>query len=205
MRPLHSRRSRTKLADAHAFRKVGHLTGMGKDDYLSDADRIRVIEDVEKQLRETTKRNFPRTNNLEYAILKTHLIIENTLTHYIRCTSFLLAEPEDIRFSFVQKLDIAILHGFGNGCPTSVPSVELLNRLRNQVAHRFTFDRNLVNELIQINSEDLDVKKLTDRQRIRCLKQWCYFLCGGMAGELKAYIQLTSRAQPVAPPTRRGR
>jgi len=96
MRPLHSQRSRTKLADAHEYRKVGHFAGMSKDDYLSDEDRTRVIEEVEEQLLEMTKRHFPRTSNLEYAILKTHLIIENALTQYIRCTSFVLVETKKL-------------------------------------------------------------------------------------------------------------
>jgi hypothetical protein len=191
MRPLHSRRSRTKLADAHKFCKEGSFTSTTEGDFLSDDERVQIVEDAQKQLLETTKRNFPRTNNLEYAVLKTHLIIENALTQYIRCTSYLLVELEDLRFSFHQKLEIAILHGFGNGCPTSVPSIELLNRVRNQVAHRFEFDKKLVDELIQINIEEQDVRNITDRQRISCLRLWCYSVCGRMAGELSAHIQLT--------------
>jgi hypothetical protein len=160
-------------------------------DYLADADRVRIVEEVEEQLLEIVRENFPRTNNLEYAILKTHLIIEYALTQYIRCTSFVLVEPESLRFSSSEKLEIAVLHGFGNGCSTSVPAVELLNRIRNQVAHRFTIDMKLVNELISINSEDFEVRPLTDRQRIAFLRRWCNFICGRMAGELRMGIELT--------------
>ena len=181
------------LADAHVFVKDGHWVAMRQDDYLSDADRIRIVDQVREQLLEITKRHFPRTTNLEYAILKGHLILEHALTQYIRCTSFVLVEPEDLRFSFSEKLEIAILHGFGNGCPTLIPSVELLNRLRNQIAHRFSLDQNLVNQLIQINSDDLNVKRLTDRQRISWLRRWCYFTCGRISGELHAWVTITSR------------
>ena len=108
--------------------------------------------------------------------------------------SHVLVAPDNLRFTFSEKLEIAILHGFGNGEPTSVPSVELLNRIRNQVAHRFSFDLQLVNELIRINSENIDVGRLTDRQRIACLRRWCYFICGKTAGYLQAIIAMTKRA-----------
>ena len=52
--------------------------------------------------------------------------------------------------------------------------------------------KNLVDQLIQINSEDLDVKKFTVRQRIASLRQWCYYTCGTMAGTLRAYTAATS-------------
>lgn len=103
-----------------------------------------------------------------------------------------------MRCSFAEKLEIAILHGFGNGCPTAVPSVELLNRIWNQGAHRFSFDMPLIDELILINSEEIDVRMLTDRQRITGLRWWCYFICGMIAGELRATIEFTRRAKPAA-------
>jgi hypothetical protein len=78
MRPLHSRRSRSKLTDAHQFRERGSF-GSQKEDYLSDADRMSIVDEVVKQLLDVTKRHFPRTANLEYAILKAHLIIENAV------------------------------------------------------------------------------------------------------------------------------
>ncbi len=191
MRPLHTRRRRTTLSDAQQFRRKGVGGGMRAVDYLLDADRVRIVEEVGKRLLEIPRQHFPRTNNLEYAILKTHLIVEYALTQYIRCTSSVSVEPESLRFSFSEKLEIAILHGFGSGCPTSVPSVELLNRIRNQVAHRFSFDMQLVNELIRINSEDIDVRALTDRQRIAYLRRWCHFICGMMAGGLRMAIEMT--------------
>jgi hypothetical protein len=198
MPPLHSRRPRTRFSEAQQFRSNGVGGGMRTVDYLADADRVRIVEEVEEQFLEIARQHFPRTNHLEYAILKTHLIIENALTQYIRCTSSVLVEPESLRFSFTEKLEIAILHGFGNGCPTSVPSVELLNRIRNQVAHRFSFDMQLINELILINGEEIDVRTLTDRQRITCLRRWCYFICGMIVGELRATIELTKRVKPAA-------
>ena len=163
--------------------------GMRATDYLSEEHRSQIAGEVGETLLGVTRQHFPRTSNLEYAILKTHLIIEYALTQFIRCTSFALVEPETLRFTFAQKIEIAILHGFGNGCPITVPSVELLNRIRNQVAHRFTFASQLIDDLIRINSENLDPIQLTDRQKVACLRKWCYFICGEMAGYLQAMIE----------------
>ena len=62
-RPISSRRPRTKLADAHEYHKVGHFTCVSKDDCISHANLIQIIEEVKEQLLKTTKRNFPRTSN----------------------------------------------------------------------------------------------------------------------------------------------
>jgi hypothetical protein len=194
MRPLHSKQPRTKLADAHKFRKDGHYSSGGEGGYLTDEERHQIVDDVHDLLRDITKKHFPKTGKLEYAVLKAHLIIENVLAQYIRCTSFVLVEPEELNFTFRQKLEIAVLHGFGNGCPITVPSVELLNKVRNQIAHTFTFDKNLVDEMIRVNADDeVDCKKLTDRERVSFLRRWCYYVCGRMSGELGAYVKLTSK------------
>lgn len=197
MRPLHSRKARTSIADARQYLRDGHGWGMRAIDYLTDAERFRIAQEVNEQLSEVTRNQFPRTGNLEYAVLKAHLIVEFALTQLIRCSSYALVEPEAVRFTFAQKLEIAVLFGFGNGCPTTVPSIELLNRLRNQIAHRFAFDRALLTELIRLNSEDFDPTKLTDRQLITCLRQFCSFTCGLIAGHIRVAIELSRKAQPA--------
>jgi hypothetical protein len=83
----------------------------------------------------------------------------------------------------------------GSCCLSAVPSLELLDRIRNQAAHHFDIDYALVNELIWVNTEGLDVSALTDRQRISCIRQFCYAVCGQTAGFLKATILLTSRGE----------
>ena len=145
------------------------------------------------------KREFPRTQNLEYAILKSHLIIEYALTQYIRCFSAVVVSTESIRFTFAQRLEIAYLLGFGNNDPISLPTVERLNKVRNQVAHTFNLDRVALDEMLLINSEDYDAFKVkNDRERISRLRSICAFICGRVAGEsLAAHVvatHLTDRA-----------
>lgn len=178
-----------------SFIQNGIGGGMRAEDYLSDAERSEIVEEVANQLLEIPRKHFPRTSNLEYAILKAHLIVEFAITQFIRCSSYILVTPKSLRLTFAQKLEIAVLFGFGVGCPTTVPSLELLNRIRNQAAHHFDIDYSLVNELIRINTKGLDVSALTDRQRISYIRKFCYAVCGQTAGVLKMIIVVTSRGE----------
>ncbi|MCA9200591.1 MAG: hypothetical protein KDA87_23790, partial [Planctomycetales bacterium] len=176
---LHSKKKRATRADAHRARETGILGGMSDADYLSDAERDNIADDAATRLEDVTTSHFPRTQNLEYAILKAHLIVEYAITEFIRCTSRVLVETKDIRFSFSQKIEIAVLNVFGAGCSATIPSVEMLNQIRNQirnqVAHRCTYERSLLNQLIQIPFEDADPRTLSDRQCITCLRNYCEF------------------------------
>lgn len=199
MRPLHSRKQRATISDSHRYLSQGIWTSMSEEDYLSEKDRAQIVDEAGEHLCGVVKKYFPRTANLEYAILKTHLIVEGVLTQFIRCSSFLLVDPETIRLSFLNKLEVAVLLGFGHGCPTAVPSTEILNRIRNQVAHRFSFDRQLVDELIKINNDDVDVTNLSDRQRITRLRIFCAKMCGQVAGWLKVMVHVTARETTPLP------
>lgn len=202
MRALHTKKKRTTLADAQQFAAGSILFGVDAGDYLSDAERQQIIDDVSAQLMDVTRVHFPRTTNIDYAILKAHLIIEYALTQMIRCSSVVLVQPEALKFSFSEKLEIAVLLGLGNGCPTTVPSIELLNRIRNQVAHRFSFERALLHDLARINSDSVDIASLSDRQVVSCLRHFCAWICGLIAGGLKVNITMStwpnSAIQPSA-------
>jgi hypothetical protein len=198
MRPLHTKRTRSKLADAHAFRKNGIYCGAGSDDYLDDAERTRIVDEAEELLLELATKRFPKTRNVEYALLKAHLIVESALTQFIRCTSFVLVDAAAISFTFAQKLEIAVLHGFGLGDPVILPAVELLNRIRNQISHRFDLDRALVHELIRISFHDIDdASALTDRQLVSSLKNLCAYIGGCTCGHMRAWIVMTEKSNPV--------
>jgi hypothetical protein len=165
-------KKRATRKDAHQTLAAGIGGGMAASDYLSDEDRRAIAMEAASRLEAVVRDHLPRTQNLEYAILKTHLIVEYAINEYIRCLSRVLVDSKDLRFTFFPKLEIAVLNGFVMGCTTTVPSIELLNQIRNQVAHRFSFDMSLLNELILINSDDSepDPTTWTDRQRIARLK-----------------------------------
>jgi hypothetical protein len=66
-----------------------------------------------------------------------------------------------------------------------LPTVECLNKIRNQVAHTFELDRSPLDEIIQINSEAYkDLKPKDDRERIKYLRWICASICGRESGEM---------------------
>ncbi|HUD29504.1 MAG TPA: hypothetical protein VMQ93_11580 [Novosphingobium sp.] len=183
------RRSRPTFGSAHEFHRVGHWE-TGPEHWLSDEERERFGDEVSVRLERLIKEQFPRTTNLEYAVLKSHLIVEYAITEYIRGHSAVFVEQDNLkRFTFLQKLEIAYLQGFGANDPVILPSVERLNKIRNQVAHSFVLDRTLVDEMLRVNSKDYDDFVIeNDRQRIKRLRWLCIYICGRMAGELAAHI-----------------
>lgn len=194
MREYQIRRERPTLKTAHEFFKEGWFHFDPKRHALSGEEREAEIRKVRHKLHEIVKR-FPRTQNLEYAILKSHLIVEHALVQYIRSFTTIAVSIKDIRFTFSQKLEIAYLLGFGADDPILLPTVEALNKVRNQVAHTFTLDRAAVDELLQINHEDYRAfKPKNDRERIQALRWLCSFICGRVSGEiLGAYFVLARR------------
>jgi hypothetical protein len=167
--------------------------GVGSDQFMSDADRVAEMERVVAQLHHVIKQ-FPRTRVLEFAILKSHLITESALTHFIRLTSRVLVSAEEIKLSYAQKLQIAQLHGFAYGSATVIPSLEILNGLRNHVVHKFEFDMRLVDLFVKINSDAYDESlDATNIGRIRCLRQFSKFLAASTAGTLESLVYMTAK------------
>jgi hypothetical protein len=193
MRPLHTNRKRTTLNEAQEYIKKGIGGGANTSDYLSDDQRNKIVTKVTEELSVLVPRHFPRTTKLDYAILKGHLIIEHALTQFIRCISPVLVEIESIKFSFSQKLEIAILFGFGNGCPTLVPTIELFNKIRNHVVHKFEFNKAFVDEIIRLNCDEECLNQLNDRKRISCLRVICAGICGRVTGSIGARVELTNK------------
>lgn len=181
------RRPRSTMQTAHNYHRHGTFY-TGPEHRMSDDERTSHWDAESDELFAWAKANFPRGKNLEYALLKGHLIIERSLGFYIRTHSSVLVNDVDLRFSFRQKLDIAYLMGFGVNDPTVFPTIERWNSVRNKVAHNFEFDRQLVDEMIRINSEDYNGFEITtDQQRVSRLRSICYFMCGRAAGESAAH------------------
>lgn len=106
-------RKRSTLQDAHTFQVQGSYSFGSPGDYVSGEERRAELSRVNDELITLLKKQFPRTAKIEYAILKSHLIIEYLLTEYIRFHAHVFVEKEQIRSSFSQKFEIACLMGFG--------------------------------------------------------------------------------------------
>lgn len=71
-------------------------------------------------------------------VIRGHLFVESALISLIE-TKFLFPDRVDLaRFSFQQKLDLALAHGFM--WPEDEPSYRKLNALRNKIAHKLDYE-----------------------------------------------------------------
>jgi hypothetical protein len=184
MKKQQIKRSRPNLQTAHDFHREGSYSIDPVKHYTSDDERSAEIERIAGDLREIGKK-FPRTQNVEYALLKAHLIIEYAIVQYIRGYASVAVSDKDIRFSFSQKLEVAYLLGFGANDPIILPTVEGINRLRNQIAHTFKLDRVRLDEVLRINSEDYDHFSIkNDRERVTHLRWIVRYCCGSIAGQM---------------------
>lgn len=175
------------METAHAYFKKGSFY-TGPEHIVPDDERTEYWEREADKLFSWAKAVFPRGSNLEYALLKGHLILERALGFWIRSHSSVLIEEHELKFTFRQKLDIAYLMGFGVNDATVMPTIERWNSLRNAVAHSFDLDRKHLDEMIRIISDDYDLFAIeTDRQRVSYLRRLCYYVCGRIAGESSAH------------------
>jgi len=181
-----SRRKRPNIQEAEQWLKGGIGGGMRAENYISAAERKKRLTRLTDEIKEKLKEHLPRSRNLELVILKCHLLIEFMFEQYID----LIAPTEGVikseRFTFKQKEALVYMLGFPSD-PVFFPTIDLLNSIRNSVAHTLTIDRKKVDQLIRINSEDPeDVKGLTDNQRSTALKQITKFMCAQMLGVIEA-------------------
>jgi hypothetical protein len=182
--PFRVRTARPRVEDA---RKASGLI-FSADDIITDIERRDLLEKISQAIEDTVKANFPETDNLEYAILKAHLLIEYIVEKYIESMSFYRVEVADLRFQFAQKVEMAAMLGFGALSNKTLPTIDLLNKSRNQVAHRFTVDRKHLDEAYRWWADDSDeVDAATDVDRIGFLKWFCEILAGETSGTLWAH------------------
>jgi hypothetical protein len=89
----------------------------------------------------------------------------------------------ELKLTFEEKTNVAYMLGLGIKDPLLLPSIELLNRIRNDIAHRLTVDEKKLDELIRINSDQYHEKHtFTLRERLRGLKSITWCTCGMIIG-----------------------
>lgn len=166
--------------------KHGIGGGMRAEDYVSVAERKVRLAQLAAELKGKIRDHLPRSRNLELVILKSHLVLEYMFNQYIDLTAPTEGAMESERFTFKQKEAIVHMLGFPSD-PCFFPSVDLLNTVRNSVAHTLAIDRQKIDHLIRINSEDPnEVDGLTDIQRASALKRIVKFMCWQMLGVIEA-------------------
>jgi len=180
------RRKRPNLAEAEEWLRRGYGAVMTASDYVSVEERKQRLEKLDTDVPTMLRTELARVRSLDLVILKCHLLLEFMLNQFIDLTAPTEGALEDARLTFKQKQ--AVVHMLGlPAIPLFLPSLDLLNTIRNQVAHTLAPDRGLTDKLIGMNSEDPDeIQNLTDAKRVTALKQITRFYCGMIVGVIDA-------------------
>jgi hypothetical protein len=185
-----SRRKRPNIQEADQWLKGGIGGGMRSADYISVAERKIRLTKLTDEIKKKIKEHLPRSRNLELVILKCHLLIEFMFDQYIDLIAPTEGAIKSERFTFKQKEALVHMLGFPSD-PVFFPTIDLFNSIRNSVAHTLSIDRNKVDQIIRINSENSETAKgLTDNQRLTALKQITKFMCAQMLGVIEAKHEL---------------
>ena len=181
-----SRRKRPNLQETEQFLKKGYSSGMSSEDYVSVEERRERLIALDAELTAKLKEHLPRSRNLELVVLKCHLLVEFMINQYIDLMAPTEGVVEAERFTFKQKEGLVHMLGFPAD-PCFFPSLDLLNAIRNRVAHTLTLDRQKIDKLILINCDDpTDAKDLSDARRVSALKNITRFICWQMLGGIQA-------------------
>lgn len=190
------------MGEAHHFLTKGHASGMRKSDYVSAEDRKERLKKLSENLEGKIKAHIPRSRNLDLVILKCHLIIEYMFDEFIDLMAPTEGGTRNERFTFKQKESLVHMLGFPAD-PAFFPSIDMFNKLRNQVAHTLEVDRATIDDLIRINSENpQDVKDLDDTERAKAIKQITKFICFMMLGVIEGMhaVEFAAHVQHAASP-----
>lgn len=185
------------MKEADEFRSRGIVIAMDTSDYVTIAERKARLAQLDTTIEDLLKTHLPKARNLDIVILKCHLLIEFMFNQYIDLIAPTEGIIEDPRFTFKQKQILVHLLGF-SADPLFMPSIDIINKLRNQVAHTLSIDRKLIDKLIRLNAATTrETNHLTDSERSIGLKQITKFLCGMMLGDIKAKHEIGWIDEPV--------
>jgi hypothetical protein len=187
---MRTKKGRPTIKDAIAFHKGGGFS-VYEEDYENAEERKRSIDDFGNSIDELIRRELPKTRRLDLTLLKCHIVIEYAVNRFIEFHADNFVDITNERFTFAQK--IVLLHALGlPPHPTIIPSIDLMNKLRNEVAHTMTINRDRVDRLLRINSDDYDNLIIKDDAKrtsgIKCVTNAiCGYLLG--ASQAKAYLE----------------
>jgi hypothetical protein len=181
------KKNRPTLKDAETFRKEGSY-GVSSEEYVTQEEREAFVQEFEENLLKLFREHLPRTRRLDLTILKCHLILEYALNKFIELRSHYVIDLSRERFNFAQKITLA--HMMGVSCdPLLIPSIELLNNIRNGIAHTLKIDKSKIDKFININlDEEEQSQKYTDNERIKYIKNISKFLCYHLLGASYAKV-----------------
>lgn len=131
---------------------------------------------------------FSTCSDIETVILKGHLLLEYVLNGYIERNNLDINEGYQ-GFSFAQKLKMYEIFGTSS----LIPELKMLNKLRNDIAHTFELNRQLVNKLIR------DIHKKSDplHKRARSLEYKLIMALQSLFLEVRHEMYLEQEAKGI--------
>jgi hypothetical protein len=133
--------------------------------------------------------------NLEFLVLKGHLLIEHVMEIGIEAITFEKSITKR-RFPFEAKVNIAHSLGLLYTIDSRDLYHEILqfNNLRNKIAHSLEYDKNELNKLFQLfpsfDKKQLNEIKDEEKRQIKMLEQMVIEICGHMIMTLELKIEI---------------
>ncbi len=173
------------------FQKGGYSPYDNKK--VSPLERKRKIKKLSKETERILKKYITKEKSLELLIIKGHLVFEFIINHAIMDLAPVEVNVQDeLDLYLHDKIKIVYMMGILPE-PALFVTLNLFNKLRNKIAHKFDFDKSLVDKIIKINNPELKQEKLSSRQRIYKLRniilRCVYFIKGHIDAENIIYYK----------------
>lgn len=130
--------------------------------------------------------NLTNCKTVELIVLKGHVLIEYMLNHFIDKATNDDTNFENGRFSFSQKN--YILELLGEKIKDLHEEINLINKLRNDIAHRLTYnEKHLSTLLSQVGKKYPKIIELRKEKHLMlALAGAITFICGRLYGQIEA-------------------
>lgn len=132
--------------------------------------------------------------DLELMILKGHILVEYSLNKFIDDTNEGILQIDDTMFNFSSKVRIAEFLGLFKKKDHLKESINILNKIRNQIAHQLEYDERLLQSLIKLflefNIEGSAIKQ--ENEKLKNLYFIIIAICGLIMGKKLAQQKIKS-------------
>lgn len=170
------------VGEAEQFISRGTLLAFDPESHISADDRKARLNQFQKDMAFRIRNAIRGTRRVDLAILQCHIVMEFLLDQFIDLMAPVEGALAGERFTFKQKEAIAFMVS-GGSKSLFFPTADLLNQLRNKVAHTLAVDRQLLQKLFHIHGLPRgEFKRMSDRRIATGLGSITAGVCGEMTG-----------------------
>jgi DNA-binding transcriptional MerR regulator len=120
--------------------------------------------------------NLDKCQDIDLLIIKGQIIIEHHLNRFIVASVKNPKEYNDTKFSFAQKIQLSKMLGLSIEV---IEELTIINKLRNQIAHRLAYNENQLDILIS-RIANYYPSLIKNKSKFIALKSGLVFLCGAL-------------------------